>query len=205
MTQIHPTAIVYPNVQLGDNVEIGAFCIIGEGSIAHSDITDTFIGEGAVIRSHTIIYRGNRIGKDFRSGHHVVLREENHIGDDVSVGSLSCIEHHVTIKNGVRIHSQAFIPEFCILEEEVWIGPNVVLTNAKYPRSRNVKKQLTGVIVKKQAKIGANVTVLPGKILGENSLIGSGSVVTKDTEYGSVMAGNPAKKMANIDDIKEYN
>ena len=193
MSKIHPTAIVYPNVKLGKNVNIGAFCIIGEGGSENS-VVDTFIGYGANIRSHTVIYRGNRIGSGFQTGHHAVIREENEIGDNVSVGSLSCIEHHVKIADGVRIHSQAFIPEYCILEEEAWIGPNVVLTNAKYPRSKNVKEQLVGVTVHKQVKIGANVTVLPGKELGELSLIGSGSVVTKNTEPKSVMAGNPCQE-----------
>ncbi|OQY35530.1 MAG: transferase [Spirochaetaceae bacterium 4572_59] len=203
---IHPTAIIYPNVDLGENISIGAFCIIGEGGgEGGSDTPDTFIGDGANIRSHTVIYRGNRIGSGFQTGHHAVIREENEIGDNVSVGSLSCVEHHVKIADGVRIHSQAFIPEFCVLEEEAWIGPNVVLTNARYPRSKNVKEQLAGVTVRKQVKIGANATVLPGKELGEFSLIGSGSVVTKDTEPKSVMVGNPARKIAVLDDIEEYN
>lgn len=207
MSLIHPTAIVYPNVKLGENVRIGAFCIIGEGGEGGSDSADspdTFIGDNANIRSHTVIYHGNHIGKGFNTGHHAVIREENEIGDNVSVGSLSCVEHHVKIADGVRIHSQAFIPEFCILEEEAWIGPNVVLTNAKYPRSKNVKEQLVGVTVKEKVKIGANVTVLPGIKLGAFSLIGSGSVVTKNTDPKSVMVGNPARKIAVLDDIEEY-
>jgi len=199
---IHSTAIIHPGVILGNNVTVGAFCIIGEPCVG--EVRETVIGDGAVIRSHTVIYSGNRIGKDFRTGHHVVIREDNRIGDNVSIGSLTCIEHHLEIANGVRVHSQAFLPEFCVLEEESWIGPNVVLTNAKYPRSRNVKEQLSGVVVKKQAKIGANVTVLPGREVGEQSLIGSGSVVTGNVEPKSVMAGNPARKISVIDDIKEY-
>ena len=205
-TLIHHTAIIHPGVKLGINVKVGAFCIIGEPSSGNDPgDQETIIGENSNIRSHTVIYSGNIIGHSFNTGHHVVIREENNIGDNVSIGTQSCIEHHVKIENGVRIHSQVFVPEYCELEEEVWIGPNVVLTNAKYPRGKNVKTLLDGVKVRKRAKIGANVTILPGKEIGQDVLIGSGSVITKDVEEQSVMAGNPAKKISTIDKIEEYN
>ena len=60
------------------------------------------------------------------------------------------IEHHVEIADNVRIHTQAFIPEFSVLEEGCWIGPNVVLTNAKYPLSPGVKDQLAGPVIRQR-------------------------------------------------------
>ena len=196
---IHPTAIIYPGVKLGLNTKIGAFCIIGEPPIGKKigDL-ETVIGDNSIIRSHTIIYSGNIIGNSFNTGHHVVIREENKIGDRVSIGTLTCIEHHLVIRDGVRIHSQTFIPEFCEIEENAWIGPNVVLTNAKYPRGKNVKVLLDGVKVKRQAKVGANVTILPGIEIGENSLIGSGSVVTKNIPDNVLAFGNPCEKKRNL-------
>ena len=80
-----------------------------------------------------MIYAGNVIGRNFQTGNKVNIRESNRIGDNVSVGTLSVIEHHVEIGNNVRIHTQVFIPEFSVLEDGCWIGPNVVFTNAKYP------------------------------------------------------------------------
>ena len=75
------------------------------------------------------------------------MREFNEIGDKVSVGTHSIIEHHVTVRDGVRIHSNVFVPEYTVLEEGVWIGPNAVLTNALYPNSRDAKKELMGAKV----------------------------------------------------------
>ena len=75
------------------------------------------IGEGSVIRSHTVIYAGNVIGRNFQTGNKVNIRESNRIGNNVSVGTLSVIEHHVEIGDGVRIHTQAFIPEYSVLED----------------------------------------------------------------------------------------
>ena len=159
------------------------------------------IGRGAVIRSHTVVYAGNRIGERFQTGHGVMVREENEIGDDVSVGTMSVIEHHVRIADGVRIHSQAFIPEFTVLEAGAWIGPRVAITNAKYPRSPGVKEALRGALVRRGAKVGAGSVLLPGVEVGEDALVGAGSVVTKDVPPGAVVAGNPARVLKHISEL----
>src|SRR3982750_3101310 len=109
------------------------------------------------------------IGANFQTGHGVMIRELNEIGDNVSVGTHSVIEHHVKIGNRVRIHSNAFIPEFSVIEDGAWIGPNVVFTNALYPLSPNAKDNLKGPHVMSDAKIGANSTLLPDVRVGRNS------------------------------------
>jgi acetyltransferase-like isoleucine patch superfamily enzyme len=192
--QISNTAIIHKNVTLGKNCFIEDYVIIGSTPSGYKDgQLDTVIGDNAVIRSFTVIYAGTHIGKNFRTGNKANIRELNNIGDNVSIGTLSVVEHHVKIGNGVRIHTQVFVPEFCILEDDVWLGPNVVLTNAKYPRSPNVDQALRGVHIRKNAKIGGNATILPGVIIGENALVGAGAVVTKDAPDNTVLAGNPAK------------
>lgn len=193
---------LFNNVELGSGHTIEDFCILGAPPRGKEDgELVTRIGPSAYIRSHTVIYAGNVIGSNFQTGNKVNVRESNRIGSDVSVGTLSVIEHHVEIGNGVRIHTQAFIPEFSILEDGAWIGPNVVLTNAKYPLSPGVKESLQGPIIKKNAKIGANATILPGVTIGENALVGAGSVVTNDVPEGAVVAGNPAKLIRYIQEL----
>ncbi|MFO8050510.1 MAG: DapH/DapD/GlmU-related protein [Thermoplasmatota archaeon] len=177
---------VHENVRIGANSTVEDFVII--------DGPGTIIGQDCMIRSHTVIYPGNVIGDRFQTGNKTNIREHNIIGDDVSIGTLSVVEHHVKIENGVRVHSQAFIPEYCILNEKVWIGPNVVLTNARYPRTEDAKENLRGVVIRKGARIGANSTVLPGVNIGEYSLIGAGSVVVRDTLPQGIYMGNPAKR-----------
>jgi acetyltransferase-like isoleucine patch superfamily enzyme len=197
---------IYDNVEIGKNVEIEEFCIIGKPPRGKTNgELKTVIGDNSVIRSGTVIYAGNIIGENFNTGHNVVIREENKIGANVSIGTLSCIEHHIVIEDGVRIHSQVFIPEYTTIKKNAWIGPNVVVTNAKYPRSKNVKDNLIGAIIEEDAKIGANVTTLPGVKIGKNALVGSGSLVNKDVKEKEVVVGNPIKKIKEIKDIKEYN
>lgn len=161
-------------------------------------------GNNCLIRSHTVIYTGNRIGNNFQTGHGVLIRENNRIGNNVSIGSHSVIEHDVIIENDCRVHSNTFIPEFSVLKRNSWIGPCVVLTNAKYPKSKNAKLNLRGVVVGENAKIGAGAVILPGVKIGRNVLVGAGSVVTRDIEDNVVVAGNPAKVIKSISEIKDY-
>ena len=136
---------------------------------------------------------------NFQTGNKANIRELNQIGDNVSIGTLSVVEHHVTIGDGVRIHTQSFVPEYTILENNCWIGPSVVMTNTRYPKHKLAKNDLIGPHVKQNAKIGANTTLLPGVVVGINSLVGAGSVVVKDVHDGVIVAGNPAKKIRDID------
>jgi acetyltransferase-like isoleucine patch superfamily enzyme len=196
---------IYKNVKLGRNCQIGDFVIIGLPPAGKKDgELRTSIGDNALIRSHTVIYAGNAIGSDFQTGHHVLIREENKIGDKVSIGTNTVVEHHVQIGNGARTQSACFIPEYSVLENEAWLGPNVVLTNARYPRSKNVKKNLRGPVIKQKAKLGANVTVLPGVNIGEDVLIGAGSLVTKNIPAGTVAYGMPAAVKKKLKNLGEY-
>lgn len=196
------TFTIKQGVKIGADHDIGEFVLIGlpprgknEGDL------ETVIGDHAVIRSHSVIYSGNKIGDNFETGHGIMIRESNVIGDNVRIGSGSNIEYQVKIGSNVSIHSQVFIPEFSTIEDNCFIGPNVVLTNAKYPQSPGAKKRLKGPILNKGAKIGANSTILPEVVIGENALVGAGSTVTKDVPANKVVAGNPAKIISDISEL----
>jgi len=198
MAKVAATAIIHPNVTIGEDVVIEDYCVIGlpfQGLEGES----TVIGDGSNIRAGTYIYAGNQIGKNFQTGNKANIRELNVIGDDVSIGTLSVIEHHVIIGNGVRIHSQVFVPEYTELEDNCWLGPNVVVTNARYPKHPTVKDELKGAHIKQNAKIGANTTILPGVTIGKDSLTGAGSVVTKDVADEVITVGSPARVLRKID------
>lgn len=190
------------NYKIGKGSTVDKFVIIG--CLSKQKTKPTIIGDEANIRSHTVIYSGNIIGNNFQTGHGVLIRESNIIGNNVSIGSHSVIEHNVKIGNNVRIHSNVFIPEFTVLEDDVWVGPMAVFTNAKYPASLKTKENLAGVVVKSKAKIGAGAVILPGVVIGRNVLIGAGSVVTKNVAKDSIFVGNPAKNIGYVPDLK-YN
>lgn len=123
------------------------------------------------------------------------------IGDDVKIGTFVEIQKGVTIGNRCKISSHSFLCEGVVLEDDVFIGHGVTFTNDRYPRSTNGKGQLQTEAdwpciptrVKKGASIGSGVTLLCGITIGENALVGAGSVVTRDVPPGTVVAGNPAR------------
>src|SRR6185436_6699541 len=145
---VDATSVICQGVVWEGEFTIGPFVIVGQlAREQQSSDRITRIGSNAYINSHTVIYAGNKIGRNFRAGHGVLIREENEIGDDVSIGSGSNVEHHVRIGSRVRLHSNVFVPELTILEDDCWLGPNVVLTNAKYPASQTTKEELVSPYV----------------------------------------------------------
>jgi len=197
--------IVHPNVILGANCQIGEYVILGvPPRNLPPGALETRIGAEACIRSHTVIYAGNLIGDHFQTGHAVSIRESNEIGDDVSIGTHSIIEHHVKLAHRVRIHSNVFIPEYSVLEEGSWVGPSVVFTNAMYPLSPGAKADLRGPRLMAGAKIGANSTLLPGVVIGRQALVGAGSVVVHDVPDYKVVVGNPARVIKDVRELSAY-
>lgn len=195
--------IILAQVQIGEGCQFEPYTILGKPPRgAREGEFPTVLGSGCVIRSHTVIYAGNSIGHRFQTGHHVTIREHNQIGDDVSIGTGSIIEHHIIIGRGVRIHSGVFIPEYTVLEEGCWIGPAVVATNALHPLCPSAKQCLRGPTVRCGAKVGANVTLLPGVEIGAGALVGAGSVVADDVPAGSVVVGNPARVIKQVADLR---
>jgi acetyltransferase-like isoleucine patch superfamily enzyme len=193
----------YPNVQLGEAVVIDDFCIIGRPPRGRAPgESKVVIGKDSIIRSHTVLYAGVSIGCRFQSGHGVLIREDTTIGDDCSIGSGSVIEFSVSIGDGVRLHSQCFIPEFSVLESHCWLGPRVVLTNAKFPAARHTKSMLQPVRIATRARVGANATILAGVVVGAGCLVAAGSVVTSDVPDDTLVVGNPARIRGRVSQLR---
>ena len=111
------------------------------------------------------------------------------IGEDTVIHAFVWIGNNVKIGSRCKIQAFCFIPDGVTLEDDVFLGPSVVMTNDKRPPSGNWSKTL----IKKGASIGANSTIICGVTIGENAMIGAGSVVTKDVPANEVWFGNPCK------------
>ncbi len=193
---------MYPNVHLGKNVEIESPVILGRPPRGKKPgELPLVIGDNAIIRAFTVIYAGVTIGSDFQTGHGAMIREDNIIGDKVSVGTHAVLEFGNRIGNGSRIHSQCFL-EMVTIGNHVFVGPNVVFTDDPHPMGCDHYKECKGgANVEDLVKIGAGCIIMPGIRIGKNSLIGGGSVVTKDVSPDMVYAGNPAKAIKSIHEL----
>jgi len=151
------------------------------------------IGPGARVRSGSVIYAGTRIGRGLATGHNVLIREENDIGDDFCLWSNSVIDYGCRIGRGVKVHSNCYVAQFSTLEDGVFLAPGVSFANDFHPGCARSVECMRGPTVKAGARLGVNVTVLPYVTIGEGSLIGAGSVVACDVPPHSVVIGNPGR------------
>lgn len=128
------------------------------------------------------------------------------LGDNTKIGAFVEIQKGVTVGKNCKISSHTFICEGVHIEDNCFIGHGVMFTNDMFPRATNPDGspqmesnwKVIETFVKKGASIGSNATILCGITIGENSLIGAGSVVTKDVPANTIVAGNPAKNIKKI-------
>jgi acetyltransferase-like isoleucine patch superfamily enzyme len=148
-----------------------------------------------------------RMGKDVRIFNFVNAYGCS-IDDGSKVGAFVEIQKGVTIGKNCKISSHTFICEGVHIEDNVFVGHNVTFINDRFPRATNADGSLQTEAdwhvdetrIKKGASIGSSVTILCGVTVGENAIIGAGSVVTKDVEPGTIVAGNPAKFLKKVSD-----
>jgi acetyltransferase-like isoleucine patch superfamily enzyme len=123
------------------------------------------------------------------------------IGDETKIGTFVEIQKGAKIGKRCKISSHTFICEGVTLEDEVFIGHGVTFINDLYPRSTNCSGNLqteadwqcVSTLVKRGASIGSGATLLCGVTIGEQAIVGAGSVVTRDVPAGAIVAGNPAR------------
>ncbi|MEJ2722765.1 MAG: acyltransferase [bacterium] len=160
------------------------------------------VGDGAVIRSGTVIYAGSTIGDHLETGHNVVIREENEIGSGFSIWNNSVIDYGCTIGANVKIHCNCYVAQFTVLEDDVFLAPGVTIANDIHPGCPDSRECMKGPVLKRGVQVGVNVTILPYITIGERTIIGSGAVVTRDLPPESVVYGNPARVHGSIYDLK---
>ena len=149
---------------------------------------------------YNAIFPDVAIGEGTRVGNFVMIRSHTLIGNDCTIGSYVDIEGDVTIGNHVSLQSGCYITRGVIIEDEVFCGPRVITMNDK--RIVHRRPGLTfvreGPRIQRGARVGGGSVLLPGVNIGANSLVGAGSVVTKDVPEGAIVVGNPARIVGTV-------
>ena len=138
------------------------------------------------------------IGASVAIWNYVVIGDNTKIGDGTLIGSFCDIGKNVVLGKDCNIQAHVTISNDCVLGDNVFIAPNSSLLNDKYPKSTF----MTPPVIKDGARIGGGVTILPDVTVGENAIIGGGSVVTKNVPSRMVLAGCPAKIVMTLEDYE---
>jgi acetyltransferase-like isoleucine patch superfamily enzyme len=152
-----------------------------------------------------------RIAPDVKLGQNVAIHAFVNlygcsIGDDSRVGAFVEIQKNAQVGRNVKVSSHTFICEGVTIEDDVFVGHNVSFINDKYPRATaesgapqtEADWSVIKTVVKRGASIGTSSTILCGVTIGENAVIGAGSVVTHDVPANAIVAGNPARMMRKV-------
>ena len=200
---------IYGNALIDSDTYIGENCIIGHPQRADltvlikekKEITDfesplITIGKECTIRAGSIIYSEVIIGDKCQTGHNVMIREKTTVGNSTLIGTNTIIDGNVVIGNNVSIQTGVYIPLYSKIGNNVFMGPYSKLTNDKYMMRKDF--DLNGPKIEDYVSLGANSVIMPGITLKRGTIVGAGSVVTKNTEENDIVVGNPAKLLKKI-------
>ena len=162
------------------------------------------------MNSHVAIAPDVKLGRDVKLSKFINLYGCE-IGDESKIGAFVEIQKNASVGKRCKISSHTFICEGVTIEDNVFIGHGVMFINDSYPRATAADENLQTeedwkverTVVKKGASIGSGATILSNLSIGENAIVGAGSVVTKDVPPGSIVVGNPAKILRYIEQTVE--
>ena len=199
--------VIHDQTVIGDNVRIDDGTIIGKRPMkaantavtGDDELPPTRIASNGIIGTGVVIYRGSSIGERVLVADLSTIREKVSVGDYTIVGRGVAIENSCTIGRYVKLETNVYITAYSEIEDRVFVAPCVATSNDNFVgRTEERFKHFKGVIAKKGARIGVNATVLPGKVIGEDSLVGGGALVTRDVPSKKIAAGVPAKAIRAV-------
>lgn len=162
--------------------------------------SDAFRGDAALANGHLCIASDVKVGKNVKFSKFINLYGCE-VGDDTKIGAFVEIQKNAKVGRRCKISSHTFICEGVTIEDEVFIGHNVTFVNDSFPRATSgtgalqteADWKVETTLVRKGASIGSGATILANVVIGENALIGAGTVVTRDVPANAIVKGNPGK------------
>ncbi|WP_461673516.1 DapH/DapD/GlmU-related protein [Priestia megaterium] len=194
--------IILNGTEIGDDVVIGFNCVLGIQPIGNQRMRQISKNHNQLVLKNNTrignlvsIYSGTLVAENAFIGDHASIRENVIIEESTVIGRGAIVELNSKIGKKCTIQTLVYVTGDTIIEDNVFIGPCVSMSNDKYMGAQPYK--LIGPHIKKDAKIGNNASLLPGITIGQKTIVGAGAVVTKNIEDGQIFAGVPAKDIKN--------
>jgi acetyltransferase-like isoleucine patch superfamily enzyme len=161
---------------------------------------DVEIADDVLIGGHAIIHAGVRIGPGSRVGDHAQVRDGAVIGAGSTVGSYVSVDPEVVIGDRVSIQTRCYITGGTRIEDDVFVGPGVTLTNDNTMDRHGPKFEFEGPLLRRACRVGGGSTLCPGVEIGEEAFVAAGALVTKDVAPRAVVMGVPARAVREVSD-----
>lgn len=193
---IHSGTVIGRGVRIDDGAVIGKLPMRSVRSAlkASGDLPPAVVGDECLIGTHTVIYRGSVIGDKVMVADLATVRENTVVESETIIGRGAAIENYCKVGCRCKIETNAYITAYSNLYDDVFIAPGVVTTNDNFVgRGKERFKYFKGITAMRGARIGAQATILPGKVVEEEALVAAGSVLTCDAQSKKVYIGSPAK------------
>lgn len=199
--------VIYEGTEIGNNVIIQDNAVIGkQPTRAKASILPDVkklppakIGAGVTVGTSAIVYANAEIGDDVFIADLATVRERVTVGEKTIVGRGVAIENDCTVGKNCKLETNCYITAYSEIGDFVFIAPYVVTTNDNYMgRGQDRFDNFKGVTVKTGGRIGANATILPGKVIHEDGAVAAGSLVSRDVKQESLVVGSPARKVRSV-------
>ncbi len=192
---IHDGTVIGDGVVIQDNVVLGKQPKLSKRSTSakKEPLAPLEIGAGTAVCSGAVVYAGTVLGPDVIIGDQASVRERCTLGEGVVVGRGVCVENDVPIGAFTKIQSNSYITAYSELEDHVFIAPCVTTTNDNFMGRTEARHELIkGAIIRRGARVGGGVVILPGIEIGAEAFVAAGALVTRDVPAGKLVAGLPA-------------
>jgi acetyltransferase-like isoleucine patch superfamily enzyme len=168
-----------PGLLIGEEVEIGEGVLIGGNAVIHGDV---------------------RIGDGARIGDHAQIRDGARIGAGTTIGSFSSVDPGVRVGERVSVQTRCYLTGGTVIEDDVFVGPGVTLTNDNTMDRHGPDKEFEGPLLRRACRVGGGSTICPGVEIGEEAFVAAGAVVTGDVAPRAVVVGVPARLLRQVPD-----
>lgn len=204
--ELGANVVIHAGVEIGDRCSIGDSAVLGKTpklSMSSTATRDTSQGslqldEEVVICAGAVVFAATGIGHSTIVGDQAYVRERTQIGNNTVIGRATAVDNDVQIGSRVRVQSNCYITAYSVVEDDVFVGPGVVMTNdntmARHPR----EVSLRGPTLRRACRIGGGAVLAPGVEIGEEAYVAAGAVVVGDVEPRAVVMGVPARQLREV-------
>lgn len=207
--QIGHHAVIHCDSRIGAGVRIDDHAVIGKRPMraarsattsAASDLSPSVIGDGCLIGTSAVVYRGATLGDRVLVADLATVRERVTVGAETIVGRGVAIENDTTVGARCKLESNAYLCAYTTVEDDVFVAPGVLTSNDSFlGRTEARRTAFGGPIFRESARLGVGAVVLPGREVQSEAVVGAGAVLTGSAETERVHVGVPARDVRGVD------